>query len=163
MATNKRNRRNTSSKKNNNVIYIRDNIARDLDALPYDYVEYDRPKKISAQVRRNREKASYMTLSYTFFLVAAIGVMLYLCASYLTLQSDITARSRQITRLERQLNDMKLANDEEYARIMGAVDLEKIKQTAMVDLGMTYPSETQIVSFADEDSDYVRQYGDIPK
>lgn len=163
MADKRRNKRSINSKKNNNIIYIKDNIARDLDALPYDYVEYARPKKVSAQVRRNRERASYMTLSYTFFLVVAIAAMLYLCASYLTLQSDITARSRQITRLERQLNDMKLANDEEYARIMGAVDLEKIKQTAMVDLGMTYPSESQIVSFADEDSDYVRQYSDIPK
>ena len=93
----------------------------------------------------------------------AILATAFICVKYLGLQSDITSRQRHISTMESDLNDKKLANDEEYARIMGAVDLEKIKAIAMNELGMSYPSKDQIVSFQDGDSDYVRQYADIPK
>lgn len=145
-----------------NVTYIGDNLARQYNAAP-EVMPQARPKKqLSVRTRQNREKLNYMSLGYTLFLTAAIAVVALLCSRYLALQSDITQRSRQITRLESRLNDMKLANDEEYARIMGAVDLESIKKTAMDELGMSYPEHGQIKAYSDVDGDYVRQYRDIP-
>ena len=157
-------RRDSYNTPSDNIRYFDGNAARSLDfparELPD---EQYRPRKVSVRTRRNREKAYNMTLGYAFFLVASICFMTFICTQYLTMQSEVTRRAKTITRLEAQLNDMKLANDEEYARIMGAVDLEQIKHVAMDELGMTYPIQSQIVSFTDVDSDYVRQYGDIPE
>lgn len=114
-------------------------------------------------VRRNREKASLMTAGYVFFLSLSLLAVVALCGFYIMIQSDVTAKAKEVNYLEAQLTDLTLSNDEEYARIMGAVDLEKIKQIAMDELGMSYPDESQVVNFIDTDSDYVRQYGSIPQ
>ena len=52
---------------------------------------------------------------------------------------------------------MKLANDEEYNRIISSIDLEEIKRIAIGELGMTYAQEGQIVLYVNEDNDYMRQ------
>ena len=68
-----------------------------------------------------------------------------------------------ISKLEKELNDLKLANDEEYTRITSSVDLEEIRRIAIQELGMQYAEEGQIISFASESNDYVKQLADIPK
>ena len=82
--------------------------------------------------------------------------------NYIRLQSDITNSVKHISKLEKELNDLKLANDEEYSRISSNVDLEEIKRIAIQELGMQYAEEGQIVTFASESNDYVKQIADIP-
>ena len=43
------------------------------------------------------------------------------------------------------------------------MDLEEIRRTAIQELGMQYAREGQIISFASENSDYVKQMAEIPK
>lgn len=157
-------RRRTDYDESAKITYIGGSAAPALDPVPYEPERRaPRPRRASVQVRRNREKARYMSFGYAVFLIAAIGMLWFLCYNYLTLRTEITTTQHRITEMESNLNELRLANDEEYGRIMGAVDLEEIKRIAMDELGMTYPSESQIVAFADEDSDYVRQYQDIPQ
>ena len=42
------------------------------------------------------------------------------------------------------------------------MDLEEIKRIAIQELGMQYAEEGQIISFASESNDYVKQMEDIP-
>ena len=58
---------------------------------------------------------------------------------------------------------MRLSNDEQLARIESAVDIEKVKQIAIEELGMTYAKEGQVVTISGEGSDYVRQLADLPE
>lgn len=67
-----------------------------------------------------------------------------------------------ISRLESELNELKLSNDEEYSRITSSVDLEEIRRIAIGELGMRYAKEGQIIGYSTEGSDYVRQFSDIP-
>lgn len=142
--------------------YIDGNTVRKLQEFPQQ-IPNQAPKKLSNATRKNREKAANMSLPYMIFLAAAIMFTAYVCIQYLKLQSDITMRQKNITKMESTVNDLKIANDEEYARIMGAVDLEEIKKVAMDELGMKYPNQGQIIAFSGAESDYVRQYQDIPK
>ena len=57
---------------------------------------------------------------------------------------------------------MKLDNDETYSRISSNVNLEEVRRIAIQELGMQYADEGQIIIFDGEDSDYVRQTGEIP-
>ncbi|MDE5865346.1 MAG: cell division protein FtsL, partial [Lachnospiraceae bacterium] len=64
---------------------------------------------------------------------------------------------------ERELNDLRLANDEEYNRITSSIDLEEVRRIAVQELGMRYAEEGQIVSFTSENNDYVKQLSLIPE
>ena len=48
-------------------------------------------------------------------------------------------------------------------QILLEVDLEKIRDIAINELGMVYAQEDQVVLYDSEGSDYVRQYADIPE
>lgn len=124
----------------------------------------DRPKKkMNNTVRRNRERAKHMSPGYVLFLGAALIATGIILVYYIGLQSDITNSVKHISTLERQLNSLKVANEEDYSRITSSVDLEEIRRIAIQELGMQYAQEGQIISFASENSDYVKQMAEIPQ
>ena len=141
--------------------YQYDSAARQLDVR--EAVKKKPKKKISNATRKNREKAVRMNFGYVMFLTLALCVTGYVLAGYIALQSDITSSTKHISRLENQLNELKMTNDEEYSRISSATDLEEIKRIAIGELGMTYAKEGQIITFSTEGNDYVRQLADIPE
>ena len=104
-----------------------------------------------------------MNAGYVAFLCMALIATGIILVNYIGLQSDITNSVQHISVLESELNDLKLANDEEYSRITSSVDLEEIKRIAIQELGMQYAEEGQVVTFASENSDYVKQMADIPQ
>lgn len=104
-----------------------------------------------------------MNAGYVVFLCMALVATGLILINYIGLQSDITNSVQHISALESELNDLKLANDEEYSRITSSVDLEEIKRIAIQELGMQYAEEGQVVTFASENSDYVKQMADIPQ
>lgn len=120
-------------------------------------------KKVNNTVRRNRERAKHMSAGYVLFLWTALVATGIILVYYIGLQSDITNSVKHISTLERQLNDLKVANEEDYSRITSSVDLEEIRRIAIQELGMQYAQEGQIISFASENSDYVKQMAEIPR
>lgn len=82
--------------------------------------------------------------------------------NYLQLQAANTAHRKNVTDLESQLSSLKLANDTKYDETMASVDLEKIKDIAINELGMVYAEQGQIINYNSQDGDYVRQYEDVP-
>ena len=104
-----------------------------------------------------------MNLGYVVFLMAALLVAGYVLIGYIQMQADITTQMKEIAKLESQLYNLELANDEELTRINSSIDLEEIKRIAIGELGMVYATEGQIVHYTNEGSDYVRQLCDIPE
>ena len=136
-----------------NAYYVRGNTVRNIQ--PERRTD-DRPKKkVNNTVRRNRERAKHMGPA----LIATGIILVY----YIGLQSDITNSVKHIATLERELNALKVANEEDYSRITSSVDLEEIRRIAIQELGMQYAQEGQIISFASENSDYVKQMAEIPQ
>lgn len=117
---------------------------------------------ISNTTRKNREKAGHMNPAYVLFLCVALIATGIILVNYIGLQSDITSSVKRISSLESELNELKLANDEEYIRVSSNVDLEEIRRIAIQELGMQYAEEGQIVTFSGDSNDYVKQMADIP-
>lgn len=140
--------------------YIEGNTARKLDVRRA--MEEEPRKKLSNETRKNRDRAYYMNFGYVIFLAAALCIAAYVLIGFIRLQADLTAQVEQIATLENRLNNMRLANDEELVRINSSIDLEEIRRIAIGELGMVYATEGQIINYANESSDYVRQFGDIP-
>lgn len=108
------------------------------------------------------DKVLQMNLAYVMFAVAAAVICIGICVNFLELQSTYTSVRRQKTRLETQLNQMRIENDTVYNGIISSVNLEHVKDVAMNDLGMVYASRSQIYTYDGTESDYVRQYQDVP-
>ena len=152
------NRRRTAYDRNR--YYVQGNVVRKPDTTSRTQVQ---PVKNSNTARKNRERAKHMSAGYVLFLCAALIVTGITLTNYIGLQSDITNSVKHISSLEKQLNELKLANDEEYSRITSSVNLEEIRRVAIQELGMQYAGEGQIVAFVSENNDYVKQMADIPQ
>lgn len=140
--------------------YIQGSAVRKLDVTRE--IEQSPKKKLSNTARKNREKAERMSLGYVLFLSLALLATGCILVGYIRLQSDITNSIKHIASLEKELNDLKLANDEEYSRITSSIDLEEVRRIAIQELGMKYAEEGQIVVFESENNDYVKQVAPIP-
>ena len=154
-------------KKNRNTVrrqntYINGNTVQKFDVVE----ELQKPlqvKELSHATRKNRDKALYMNLGYVLFLVAALVSVAMILIGYIRVQSDIIISVRNIASLERELNNLRLSNDEDYARAVSSVDLEEIRRVAIGELGMRYAKEGQIINVSGEGNDYVRQLEEIQK
>ena len=140
--------------------YVVGNTVRKLNVVE----ELQNPvqqKPVHHTVRKNREKALYMNLGYVLFLVAALVSAAIILIGYIQLQAEITLSVKNIAAMESELNDLRLTNDEDYARAASSVDLEEIRSVAIGELGMRYAKEGQIINVSGEGNDYVRQLADI--
>lgn len=156
-----RNARTQSVYRGRNSAYVDGNTVRKLE----EEIVYAprRPKQLSNTARKNREKADHMSFGYVLFLACALLTAGFVLTGYIGLQSDITNSIKSISKLESQLNNLKLDNSENYSRITSSIDLEEVKRIAIQELGMKYAQEGQIITFSGEGSDYVRQVADIPE
>jgi cell division protein FtsL len=165
--SNQTGRKRTSTKTavvRNTSTYQYGNTLRQLKAVPnqYDKSELDKPR-LSNSTRKNREKALHMNFGYVMFLAIAVVVTLLVCISYLKLQAEMTQKVKSISSLEKEVVDLRSDNDETYNRINNSIDLDYVKKVALEEIGMVYASEDQVVLFDNKESDYVRQYNDIPE
>lgn len=140
--------------------YVQGNVVRKEDLIR----EMQQPfKPVDARVAKNRARAKKMNPGFVLFLGVAVVMATMMLISLLKMQAELTVSVKSVARLESQLNNLKLTNDEELERIEGNVNLEEIKQIAVEELGMTYAKAGQVVTISDEGSDYVRQLQDLPQ
>ena len=142
-------------------IYVYGNTVRKENTLPRERRIDER--RVHENVRRKRNKQAQMSLPYTLFLVAAVVVSLFVCVQYINVRADITNSLEEITRLERQLSEMKEDNDIAYNRVLTSVDLNEIKRIAMEEYGMIYAGDNQIITYETDNDDYMHQYKNLTK
>lgn len=147
---------------NQNYSYVEGSAVRKLQTAPARR-EKKRPVSRTQSARRIKIKAVPMNKGYIAVAAVAFVIVCVVLIGYVKLQSDITNHITSISKLESQLNEMRLANDETYTKIMSSIDLEEIKRIAVNELGMKYAKEGQVVEYTGEGNDYVRQYGALPE
>lgn len=162
MATANRNNTSTQNRRTyHRGYYVQGSAVRNIDVTKE--ITTAPRKKTDHVARKNREKAKHMNFGYVAFLSLALVMTGFILINYIGLQSDITNSVKNISVLESRLNNIRLENDEEYIRITSNVDLEEVKRIAIQELGMQYAEEGQIITFASENSDYVKQMAEIPQ
>lgn len=145
---------------NQNDQYIVGSAVRKVHAAGR---EYAGPTYQVRSAGGTKIKAVPMNKGYMAVAVVAFVIVCSVLMGYVNLQSSITNHVTTISKLESQLYEMRLANDETYTKIMSSVDLEEIKRIAVNELGMKYAKEGQVVEYTGEGNDYVRQYGALPE
>jgi cell division protein FtsL len=122
----------------------------------------DRIRRHNNAVRRNQENALRMDLPYLIMLTVATIAALFICCSYIHVQASITTSMRNIETQEKTLENLKSENDALQTSINTDVDLDHIYDVATRELGMVYANKDQVIKYKKTESEYVRQYEDIP-
>ena len=144
--------------------YVDGTAVRRLHTQEMPSIERQREAERQPRVHHGRkEQAQHFSIGYTLFLAAACALTLWVCAGYLQIQADNTARVKNIAALEAQLSELRTENDDEYNRVTTSVDLEEIRDIAINELGMVYAGADQVVLYDSEGSDYMKQYAEIPE
>lgn len=147
-----------------NQLYIRESVVRKpkFEANPEIDQVHTRQRELNRQRRRNKEYAQAMNRRYIAFLMCSALLVFASVAVYLMQLSNASVNKKAIQALETQVNDMRHENDEWEVRMESGVNPEAIRKSAIEDLGMVYAGQEQIVNYDYEESDYVRQYEEIP-
>lgn len=143
-------------------LVVEGNTVRREEYIERKKRQQERERLSNSALRRNREKALQISIPYLLMLAAATVAVVMICVSYLKVQSSITAHQTSIGRLESQLSTLKTNNSAIENRINAYVDLDYIFKVATEELGMTYASDNQVIYYDKSESEYVRQYEDIP-
>ncbi len=127
---------------------------RTIEELPY-YA------KVSKRKPQKGLKVA-MNPAFAVFLAFSVVATLTACTLMLSMQAKVTNQSNTITALQSDIEALTDDNNAYEARINSSVDLEQIRETAINQLGMVYPTEGQVLYYELTESDYVRQYQDVP-
>ena len=149
--------------------YVDGNTVRRLEGEPQErrqrQIEREEKQERNRRrraARRNQERAAHITMGYVAFCTAALAVTCGVCITYIQLQSDITSRTRSISKLESGIANLRAENDAAVKRIELTTDLDAVKEKA-IEFGMKYAKEGQIIYYSVKQDDYMDQYSDIPK
>lgn len=162
---------------NRRYTYIEGNTVRRMDAMPDNWEqeqerrrqreqrevqERQRRRRQRAIARRNQDRALIMNRSYVAFLTFAAILTCITAGFYIKLQSDVTIHLESIAALENSVNELRCENDATEKRLATSVKLSDVRSQALA-LGMTYPTEDQIVYYEIDGADFMSQYGEIPE
>ena len=117
-----------------------------------------RPRYVVAE----RTASVSITPAVTFLLVLAVAAALFVGYRYLCLKSSLDTHMNRIKTLESQLDVMRTENDSLEKSIDTSVDLNHVYNVAIHELGMVHVGQDNIVQYNKTESEYVRQYENIP-
>ena len=125
-------------------------IRRQIEETPVRHTTSEITKK-------NRARQYAWSTAYIVVLTVCMGMMVAMFMYRVKLAAMVTSQVDTINTLEKQLNDLRMDNDEEWSRVSNSIDMEEIKRIAIGELGMTYAQEGQIITYVDEGVDYMRK------
>jgi len=155
----------STGKKKKKELYIYGNTVRELQVEKSPAIERQQEgqREYNQRRRSDREYAISMNKGYVMFLVIAAAVVFVSMGYFLMLSAEVSDNQSAVAEMKSGMIDLKADNDDYERRIERSVDIDEIRRIAIEELGMVYPSSDQVVNYEYEESDFVRQYSDVPK
>ncbi len=119
-------------------------------------------KRVSKYVRRNQEKAMEFNAGYTVVLTSALLAVVIISVVYLTGQNRLNTQANSIASKQKELAAIVNENNAKEANLEKSIDLEEIRDFAVNSLGLQEPTQDQIIYYDGVNSDYVKQYEQVP-
>lgn len=109
-----------------------------------------------------RTVSGSINLPATILLVAAVMAVVFVGYQYLCLKSSIDVHMDNVKSLETRLENIKNENDALERSIDTSIDLNHVYEVAVGELGMVRAGRDNIIQYDKTESEYVRQYENIP-
>ena len=158
----------------NTTAYVDGNTVRLARPQAVPQRRYAEPQRAPQPVRepRRRVRVRYqeaaqtasisIALSSTLMLLAAVIAALVIGYNYLCLKSSLDVHMDSIKSLETTLDHLRTENDALERSIDTSIDLNYVYNVAVNELGMVRIGQGNIIQYDKTESEYVRQYEDIP-
>ncbi len=145
--------------------YIYGNTVCQPEVLPKrrNVAQQRKPVRVSARVRRNRNRATAMNKTYVSFLITAAVCVVVAFTFYLKLQTDVIKKAETVTAMQRELENITEQNNTDYHAVYENVDLQKIRDKAINEMGMVYASDGNVIEYEGPAQSLVKQYSTIPE
>lgn len=137
------------------------------------FYEREFRRKVAMERRRQREKeeAAYARRRQSLSIAFPVLVLLCLCVSgvlfegyrYLSLQASVEKHQAAVRQLETELEERKVENDALEQSIETNIDLSYVYDVAVNKLGMVHAGADNLIRYDKTESQYVRQYEQIPE
>ena len=118
--------------------------------------EQEKKARIKAY-KKNKRRVRHQTMMF----LCSVLMMGAFFVAYVHIQNRITTSMAHISRLEKQITDLKTENAAAKSRISTTANLGIIQKTARKDLGMVYANSDQIVYYTIDDDDFMSQYEEV--
>jgi len=149
--------------------YISGNTVKNLSvAMPVtkpqkrDKTDDEQEKRAQRQHHKEMQRVHKINFLYTVAVVGVLTFIFTVCIQYLQLQASVKSNSSAVSSMESQLSKLTDQNDMTELEANGSINYESIKNIAINELGMKYPSKNQVVEYDAKDSEFVEQYSNIP-
>lgn len=148
--------------------YVDGNTVRELDRPQpqrrrrEDIERIQKEKKRRNAVRKNRERELSISKGYVAFLTICVLLTAAAAVILIRTQSSVSTHLRNIAIIESKVTDMKADNDAKYKALITSVDLSEIKDKAINELGMKYPTADQVIYYSVDNDNFMDQYSNIP-
>lgn len=144
--------------------YIEGSAARQLQVPER---EIKNPKKkvdrrVRLLVKNNRENIKEFGLAYMLFFATVTVIIAVTCVIYLNCQAEITASNKKITALTSEIDTLTAQNDSISYSINCSTDNANIIKRATEELGMVRASGSQIIYYDSTESEFMKQFADVP-
>lgn len=119
-------------------------------------------KREQAFIREGKRRAR----EFSYLYLAGFGVIciaaFVLLGIFVHGEASLYHHSRNITNMQSQYEQLLENNNATEARLEASIDLDYIYSVATEQLGMSYPSEGQIIDYNKVEREHVRKYESIP-
>lgn len=146
--------------------YVQGSTVRKINREPWKEEEQKqilRPIRTTEKRHSRHEHMQGVDAFSLLFMMFCIGITFYVCVSYIQVQLNVRSLGKAIAAKESMINDLKEKNDAAYNRIDTNVDLSYVYDVAVNELGMVRADQSQIHTYTNRKSDFVRKYGEIPE
>jgi cell division protein FtsL len=149
--------------------YVHGNTVRKIQvAEPYSNDEksieqLEEERRLKRQQLKRIHRTNQLNFVYTVAVTAIVGVIFAVCYQYLNLQTEVKNNASLVSDLQAELTSLTTSNDELEVEVNASIDYDAIYDTAVNELGMVYPDKNQVIRYDAGESEYVKQYQDIPK
>jgi len=118
----------------------------------------------AAREEKRREEMKAVSMNAVTLVLAAIAlvVTVYFGYSYIHLKNSVNEHMESVKLLEKQLETKRTENDALEQSIDTSVDLSYVYNVAVNELGMVRSGQDNVIRYDKTESEYVRQYENIP-
>lgn len=117
---------------------------------------------VREEKRRQEMKAMSMNAGILLLAVIALVVTVYFGYSYIHLKNSVNEHMEAVKQLEKQLETRRTENDALEQSIDTSIDLSYVYNVATNELGMVRSGQDNVIRYDKTESEYVRQYENIP-
>jgi len=150
-----RTRKQTINSEQYTAPYMNGSTAVDYDRQPEQVPFYEQPLN---QEPRQVKKRTSINPVYTLVLISLVFLMLLICVMILKAQFTVAATSDKVIELKQELTSIRRENAHLESIIHEELDLVAIKEVAMNDYGMVYPTDSDVIRIQPVASGYTVQY-----